>query len=195
MTVYPQTLKRLWTFLGIVFFLSFAVLGLLGVQIYQQAPPIPERVVSSDGNVLFERSAIEQGRQVWQSMGGQQVGSIWGHGGYVAPDWSADWIHRESTALLDVLTGRDYGAVFSELESEKQAVLKARLLREIRTNTYNPSNGEIMVSAERAAAIDRTLNHYVDLFGASSEFQPLREAYALAENPVPDREHREWLAS
>src|SRR3954464_13503611 len=29
---------------------------------------------------------------------GMQLGSIWGHGGYVAPDWSADWLYREAVA-------------------------------------------------------------------------------------------------
>ena len=42
---------------------------------------------------------IQRGQAVWQSTGGMQQGSIWGHGGYVAPDWSADWLHREAIAL------------------------------------------------------------------------------------------------
>ena len=52
---------------------------------------------------LYTRADIEQGRQVWQSIGGHQLGSIWGHGSYVAPDWSADWLHREATAWLNVM--------------------------------------------------------------------------------------------
>ena len=54
------------------------------------------------GSVLYTRADIEQGRQVWQSIGGMQLGSIWGHGSYVAPDWTADWLHREAVAWLDI---------------------------------------------------------------------------------------------
>lgn len=83
--------KKLWIALGILLVVSFGVLLWSGNQIYQKAPPMPEQVVATDGSVIYTRAEIEMGRQVWQSMGGMQLGSIWGHGGYVAPDWSADW--------------------------------------------------------------------------------------------------------
>ena len=87
---------RLWAVLGLVIAGSFAVLGYYGYQIYREAPPIPQRVVTTGGEVLFSGQDIRDGQNVWQSMGGQQLGSIWGHGAYVAPDWNADWLHRES---------------------------------------------------------------------------------------------------
>jgi uncharacterized membrane protein len=82
----------------------FGILLLLGQQIYQQAPPIPEAVKSASGETLFTRSDIEAGQNIWQSIGGMQQGSIWGHGSYLAPDWSADWLHREAEALLALST-------------------------------------------------------------------------------------------
>ncbi len=53
-------------------------------------------MVAADGTVLMTRADILDGQEVWQSTGGQQMGSIWGHGAYQAPDWSADWLHREA---------------------------------------------------------------------------------------------------
>jgi nitric oxide reductase subunit B len=88
--------RTLWLGLSALLAVSFGVLLWTGGEIHRQAPPMPERVVSEDGSVVFARADIEQGRQVWQSIGGQQLGSIWGHGGYVAPDWTADWLHREA---------------------------------------------------------------------------------------------------
>ena len=93
--------KRLWTLLGVLLVVSFSVLLWSGTQIYEKSPPMPDNVVASDGSPIYSRAEIERGRQVWQSMGGMQLGSIWGHGSYVAPDWSADWLHRELTAMLD----------------------------------------------------------------------------------------------
>ena len=58
--------------------------------------------MTSDGALLLTKDDILDGQQVWQSTGGQQLGSIWGHGAYQAPDWTADWLHREATALLDL---------------------------------------------------------------------------------------------
>jgi nitric oxide reductase subunit B len=77
---------RLWFGLGAVIVGSFAVLGYFGGELYRQAPPIPERVVTTDGRVISTASDIREGQNVWQSMGGQEVGTVWGHGAYVAPD-------------------------------------------------------------------------------------------------------------
>src|SRR6187431_727242 len=101
--------RRLWWALAATLVAAFSLLGFMGREIYRQAPPIPERVVSESGEVLMSRDDIQRGQLVWQSTGGQQLGSIWGHGAYQAPDWTADWLHRESLALLDVWALREHG--------------------------------------------------------------------------------------
>jgi hypothetical protein len=92
------SIKRLWIILSVGMVVMFGILLLLGQQIYQQAPPIPEAVKSQSGETLFTRADIETGQNIWQSIGGMEQGSIWGHGSYLAPDWSADWLHRGSIA-------------------------------------------------------------------------------------------------
>jgi nitric oxide reductase subunit B len=185
--------KRLWWILGILFLLSFATLGWIGGEIYRQAPPLPERVVSEDGRTLFTLDDIQRGRQVWQTTGGQQLGSIWGHGAYVAPDWSADWLHREAVAQLEIWALREHGVAFEALDDEPQASLKARLQREMRRNTYDPASRTLTVSADRADAIGVVAAHYRDLFGNAPDLAALREQYAIANDAVPSTEHRELL--
>jgi nitric oxide reductase subunit B len=90
--------KKLWLSLIVVIIVSFAVLGGFGYKAIQNAPPIPQQVVTKSGRVIIDRDQIQNGQGVGQSLGGQQIGSIWGHGAYVAPDWSADYLHRESIA-------------------------------------------------------------------------------------------------
>src|SRR5690625_4611606 len=135
--------RRLWWTLAVLFAFSFGVLGWIGGEIYREAPPIPAQVVAADGNVLYTKDDIQRGRQVWQSMGGMQVGSIWGHGSYLAPDWSADWLHREAVTLLDMWAMREQGRNYDALGLEQQAALKARLKAELRTNTYDAAAGTI----------------------------------------------------
>ncbi len=93
--------RKLWLTFILVVAGSFAVLGYYGYEIYREAPPIPGQVVTTDGKLIFTGQDIKDGQNVWQSMGGQEVGSIWGHGAYVAPDWSADWLHKEAVFMLD----------------------------------------------------------------------------------------------
>jgi nitric oxide reductase subunit B len=183
----------LWIGLFLVTVGSFAILGYYGVEIYRQAPPIPERVVTPEGTVVFTGQQIKDGQNVWQSMGGQEVGSIWGHGAYVAPDWSADWLHREITWLLDRWAQRDHGKSYADLDDEAQAALRARLLREVRTNTFDPQSGDLVVSAARAEAIETVGRHYAELFGNAPDKAALRDAYAIPPNSIKSREHQTAL--
>ena len=118
-----MTHRKLWTAFFLVVGISFAVLLFYGNQIYQKAPPIPEKVLDESGNVLFTGNNIREGQNVWQSMGGQEVGTVWGHGAYVAPDWTADSLHREAQYLLNKWSGGN----FESKSSEEKALLEKRL--------------------------------------------------------------------
>ncbi|WP_298728388.1 nitric-oxide reductase large subunit [uncultured Ferrovibrio sp.] len=185
--------KKLWSLLGLLLAVSFSVLLWSGNQIYQNAPPMPEQVVTDGGNVVYTRADIEKGRQVWQSMGGMQLGSIWGHGGYVAPDWSADWLHREILALMDIWARRDFGTGYEHLNGEQQSSLQNRVRSSMRVNSYDPDTGTIRLSADRAAAIAAVSRHYESLFGNDPATAGLREAYAMKNDTVPDPELRRAL--
>ena len=69
-------------------------------------------------------------------MGGQTVGSIWGHGAYIAPDWNADYLHRESVLLLELFAQKD-GKMYKDLPEDEQAKYQVQLRKELRTNTFN----------------------------------------------------------
>ncbi len=181
--------RKRWALLALVVAGAFSILGFMGREVYRQAPPIPERVVvESSGRVIATRDSILDGQQAWQSLGGQQVGSIWGHGAYQAPDWSADWLHREATALLDLWAQREYGADFEHLDASRRAALEGRLREDLRTNRYDPETGTLTISADRAEAIERVAAHYRALFGGDPSAAGLREAYALSDVPLTDPE-------
>jgi nitric oxide reductase subunit B len=101
-------MRRLWIGFTLVMLLSFLVLGWIGARIYQEKPPIPSQVITTDGSVMVAEGEIAAGQNVWQSMGGMEVGSVWGHGSYVAPDWTADWLHREAIFILDRWANDDW---------------------------------------------------------------------------------------
>ncbi|MBX3179713.1 MAG: nitric-oxide reductase large subunit [Candidatus Hydrogenedentes bacterium] len=190
-----MTDRKLWISLILVMVLSFLVLGYFGYDLYHTAPPIPERVVTAGGTVLFTGQDIKDGQNVWQSTGGQQNGTVWGHGSYVAPDWSADFLHRECVWLLDHWGQADFGKPYAELNLEQQGALRARLKSEIRTNTHNPETGNIVVSEVRAQAIQAVRAHYETLYSDDPSLAELREAYALPNNVLRDDDRREKLSA
>ena len=157
-------MKKLWIILIAVFVFSFAILGWVGTEIFRLAPPIPAQVVTADGKVLIGDGEILDGQNVWQAMGGMQVGSIWGHGSYVAPDWTADYLHRELVFILNEWSRSDFSKDYSALDSEKQAALRQRLQNLMRTNTYDAATEKITLDPIRARAFEDNLKHYSEVF-------------------------------
>ena len=186
---------KLWRSLGVLFVLSFAVLGWLGREIYLAAPPIPAAVKNLDGETLYTGDQIQLGQRLWLSTGGQQLGTVWGHGSYVAPDWSADWLHREAVALRNVLAQGTYHARFEWLPAAEQAAVEAALKQALRKNTYDSASGVVSVSAERAQAIAEVQQHFDALYGNDASLAELRGQYAMGDNLLPSPEDRKALSA
>src|SRR5512146_1931067 len=165
--------RKLWIALAIVVTVSFAVLGGVGYKALHSAPPIPAQVVTPDGQMLFTGTSIRDGQNVWQSIGGQEVGSIWGHGSYVAPDWTADYLHRECMYILNRWAKESGAANYGSLSIEQQAALQARLQQMMRTNTYNATSNTITIDPLRLDAYRELAGYYGDVFGKG------RSAYAI----------------
>ena len=191
----PRRMNRvyltLWATLTVVVVGSFAALLYFGGEVYQMAPPVPEVVASSDGEVIFTGDDLRLGQDVWRSIGGHELGSVWGHGAYTAPDWTADWVHREAVWLLERWAQDDYRSSFESLPSEQEAALTVRLQGEVRTNTYDEATGVITVSPLRVEAIRAVRSHYTALFGDDLELDDLRESYAMPRSVIPDPDRRE----
>ena len=185
---------RLWRWLGLIFVLSFGALGYLGWQIYLTAPPIPKTVVTTGGDVVFTGEQIQRGQQAWMAAGGQQLGTVWGHGSYVAPDWSADWLHREALALQAIRAALPNGSTAPLNESDR-SVVQLRVREEMRRNTYDDSTSAVTLSAERARAVRQVAGHYTALFGHDPAFAKLREQYAMTEGALPEPADRQALAA
>jgi nitric oxide reductase subunit B len=180
--------KRYWIALAIVIIGSFAVLGGVGRQMISQAPPLAD-VYTTNGQLLFTGSSITDGQGVWQSIGGQEIGTVWGHGAYVAPDWSADWLHRESNILLDTWATRAGAPNFAALGVDQQAIFKARLIREMRTNTYDAAHNRVTIDADRAAAFEQLAAYYADVFSSG------RSEYAIPQGALTNVKKQRDLAA
>lgn len=182
---YKEVFKtsRLWKILVLSTLTSFAILLYYGGKIYQQAPPMPSAVVTDTGELVFSGADIQRGQGIWQSLGGMQKGTIWGHGSYLAPDWSADWLHREALAMLELAARDKHGSSYADLGTAARAALEAELPLTLRTNTWDAASGEIQIDSRRHKAIEEVARHYGDVFQArdTQASRTLREQYAFSQ--------------
>ena len=183
--------RRLWWTLIGVLGITFCLLGWFGREVYREAPPIPAQVTSADGAVLFTEKDILDGQTAWQSVGGMQLGSIWGHGAYQAPDWSADWLHRELSNWLDLAAQDEFGQAYAQISDEQQAVLRHRLKVEYRQNQLK--DGVLVLSPRRQQALQKTAAYYDTLFGSDPAMQQTRKNFAMKEDTLPDAGRREQM--
>ena len=185
--------KKLWWLLLAVLAVTFAILAWSGVEVYRQAPPIPQKVVTVSGTTLMTEEDILNGQTAWQSTGGMQLGSIWGHGSYQAPDWSADWLHRELTTWLDLGSRQEYGVPYADLDGDRQAILQTQLKREYRKNTLDPQSGVVTITDRRAQAVEQTARYYQKLYGADPDMRKTRANFAMKEDTLPNAQRRQDL--
>ena len=182
-------MRKLWFSFALVLTVSFTILGWIGTRIYEEAPPIANTVVTTDHEIVLESNEIQAGQNVWQSLGGMEVGSIWGHGSYVAPDWTADWLHRECAFILERWSTKEFGHAFEQVDNEKQSQLIGRLTTLIRTNTYDPSNQTLTIDPVRAAAFEANVAHYTDVFSNG------KTDYAIPRGAVTDPKRLRQLSA
>lgn len=118
--------KRIWWFLiALVAIYGFGVLITITVKAYRDKAPIPGTVTDNRGNILFTSEDVKAGQNVFLSYGLQDNGTVWGHGGYLGPDYPADYLHRVAERSC-----RLYG--------------EKNVADSLKTNRYNPSANKLI---------------------------------------------------
>ena len=184
--------KLWWTLIGVLA-ITFGFLGYFGQEVYRSAPPIPERVLSESGAKIMTQESILDGQTAWQSVGGMELGSIWGHGAYQAPDWTADWLHRELMTWLELAARETYSKPYTDLNGEQQNGLRYQLKQAYRKNTFDAGSNTLVLGPRRIQAIEITADYYNRLFGGAPELRETRNSYAMKELTLPSAERRERL--
>lgn len=187
--------KKLWLTLITILTLTFALLGYIGVEVYRKAPPVPEIYVTQSGETVMTKADILAGQSAWQSTGGMELGSVLGHGAYQAPDWTADWLHRELTAWLDIIANQQFGKPYADLDKSAQAVLLSQLQDEYRHQSRINENDKVVLSPARIQAIQATADYYIKLYGDEPSLAKSRESFAMKDNTLPSLEARQKLAN
>lgn len=160
-----MVIPSFWLQLAIItFIIGFAVLGYLAYTIYQEHPPIPKQVVSQDGRVLFTGDDVMTGQHVFQKYGLMQFGTIFGHGAYLGPDFTAQYLHRAAVSMK-----RSY-----QQAGMSTADAEARVRSELKTNAYDPKSGILKFTTAQANAYAEVSRFYTGWFASPASPRELQ---------------------
>lgn len=149
----PLLVSKAWVqAVVIVVLIGFFVLGLLAYRTYQAEPPIPNQVVGPAGEVVFTGADVRAGQQIFLRNGLMEYGSIFGHGAYLGPDFTADYLHRAALSVR-----QSYGGPGSDRA-------RSATIADFQQNRYDGSTRTLRYSAGEAAAFTQLLGHYTRLF-------------------------------
>jgi nitric oxide reductase subunit B len=141
---------------ALVMIFGFFVMGILVYRTYTASMPMPQRVVSPSGQLLFTGADITRGQELYQARGLHEYGSIVGHGAYLGPDYTADYLRRASEDVAEQYRAQGLGDTHDAV------------VNEFRVNRYDPATGTLVFTDHQVAAFHRINQHYADLFGENS---------------------------
>lgn len=141
---------------ALVMIFGFFVMGILIYRTYTASMPLPEKVVGESGQTVFTAADITRGQELFQARGLMQYGSILGHGAYLGPDYTADYLRRATDDVAD------------QFRAEGADDARDRVVTEFRTNRYDPATKTLTFTDKQVAAFERIQQHYADYFGEDS---------------------------
>src|SRR5215469_7643351 len=150
----PLMISRGWIqAAAVVLIIGFFILGVLTYSTYHDEPPIPEVVKSQNGSVLFTRADIMAGQHVFLGNGLMEYGSIFGHGAYLGPDFTTEYLHRAALSSIAF-----YGGTHSD-------TARSQTIEDFKTNRYDSATGILIYTDAQAHAFDECRAYYASFFG------------------------------
>lgn len=153
----------------LVFLFGFFVLGILAYRTYVAGPPIPEQVIGPDDGTLFTRADVLSGQRIFLRSGLMQYGSVFGHGAYLGPDYTADYLRRSAT----------HAARANRADADATR-------EEFKTNRYDGGTGTLRFTANQTAAFAALRDHYGASFGDATTASGLRPASITDPDEIHD---------
>jgi len=151
----------------ITFVLGFSVLGYLAYRNKTDQPPVPREVRSADGGVLYTGDDILGGQHLFQKYGLMQYGTLFGHGAYLGPDFTAQYLRISGEKAL----------IFYSEHGISPAEAAAKVRAELKENSYNAAIGAIIFTPAQASSYRDMISYYRDWFGPTETQQGLRRPY------------------
>lgn len=169
--------------------IGFCVLVWIAFRAYEDAPPIPQMIIGPSGQTIMTREDILAGQQVFLRYGLMENGSVWGHGAYLGPDFSAQYLHTLGTDAISRHARDLYGQEPDQLSQAEQGLVEADVRQVLRKNRYDVGSGKLIFTDFEAGSY----HHQIQLWG--EYFSSQEKNGGLSETYISDPEELRQLTS
>jgi nitric oxide reductase subunit B len=166
------------------FLVAMAILLGGGVYMQKDLPPYPGKVVDPNGKVLFQKSDIFAGQDVYQRYGLMDQGAVWGHGSQRGPEFSASTLNMLAEATGDYFARTDYGKPYSMLDELQKGLVDVKTKHEIKANRYDAATDTLMLTAAQVEGLERVNLHWEKIFKQGEQ------RYGFLPDTIADEQHR-----
>lgn len=174
----PRQVSPLWKYALItIIILGMAVLIYISAKSYRDAPPVPERVVGPAGQIIFTEDDVWSGQQIFLKYGLMDNGTIWGHGAYLGPDFSADYLHALGLDAFTEIARELFAKDASALSPVENDVVLSEVRRLLRENRYNPQTKSLTFTQPEATSYGNQITRWTGYFQDPKLNGGLRTAY------------------
>lgn len=168
-----------WWKIGVIFTMiaGFSILVFVAALAYKEAPPIPVRVVNSQGETIFTRDDILTGQQVFLKYGLMENGTIWGHGAYLGPDFSAAYLHDLALAAAETEARQAYGRSLADVHEDQRDAVEAAVQRLLKANRYDRRSQTLVFSEAETATYQQQMGVWANYFAHPEKNGGLKAKY------------------
>ena len=166
--------------LVLICIVAFTVLLAAGAAIWKNAPPVPDFVRSPKQEIILTKAEIQAGQEIYLARGGQHIGSVWGHGSYLAPDWTADVLHKWGLATAGVLYNNNPEFLqedLAALPAPERASLQAQVSEEFKTNRYDPQTHTLTLTNAQTEGLKYVFDQYHNLLTYGSSIHSIPQGW------------------
>ena len=148
----------------VILLLEFTVLLWITTGNYYRKvqPPVPEKVIDTSGSIIFTGSDIKTGQQIFLKKGLMNNGTVWGHGAYLGPDFSAQYLHNLALDVSNYIALQKYNIGFSQLAYEQKESLVPLTRDFLAENRYQYDGNNLLFTEPEIKSYTDQISYWKD---------------------------------
>jgi nitric oxide reductase subunit B len=153
-----------WKVFVVIFAVSVTVVGYIGYQTYQYAPPVVA-FTDEQGQVVFPADSVVRGQKVFQKYGLMEYGSYLGDGGLRGPDFTAEALNLTAKWMNEYYAARQAVPADPRERRFQEEATQSRVRLELKENRLAADGQSVTMTPAQVHAFRQLVRYNTERFG------------------------------